>query len=515
MKKILLFLVIIAILSVCACQPTPEKSAVQSKGNGDFERALNSEPLEHVSLEIPDSITETFSAKNDKVTVKVDADPEKINVEAFAIKEYCQSEITSELVKKIADYFMEGQPLYERPKLLTKAELLNEIKKIEAVLDENRLDSAYGDSEETKQSIRSIEGMQYEKLKELYDNAPDTVEKKEATLEFRPYASFLNQAEYAADYAVAKYFAEKGDESAIRELEELEAADGKSQTSYKMWCEAIATLPDGFTGYVSAQNLSSSSIGSYAVGFKKGKAVGADQIPYTVHDTGFKTTPLTISEKDAMALTDKAVSELGFSDDYILTNIDRVDGSQGLQSFYRVVYYRNAISGLYMVDYFDLVSVDRSSKYRPEYGMESISFYVTDDGIVTFNMECPLKEVSSVNPSVQVKGFDEIYEIFKQHCAVSYDNIIAMAVDENDQIPDITYADETKVTFSEISLATLRIIKKGETTHYFIVPVWVFKGQLVHVQKLPGEDNPVNLGSATAVLINAIDGSIISADDCY
>lgn len=176
-KKCSLILFVLLIM-LSSCQPTPEKSAVQSKVNGAFEQALNAEPIESVTLDAPDSIFEEFAAKTENVTITVDAKPEKPNIKTIPVNEYCPDEISSALVRRIADCFMEGQTLYERPFLLTKSELLAEIKRIEKLLNENSLDAEYGNNESMKQFVRAIEGKKYEELKKLYNDAPDTVKKK-------------------------------------------------------------------------------------------------------------------------------------------------------------------------------------------------------------------------------------------------------------------------------------------------------------------------------------------------
>lgn len=514
-KKCSLILFVLLIM-LSSCQPTPEKSAVQSKVNGAFEQALNAEPIESVTLDVPDSIFEEFAAKTENVTITVDAKPEKPNIKTIPVNEYCPDEISSALVKRIADCFMEGQTLYERPFLLTKSELLAEIKKIEKLLNENSLDAEYGNNESMKQFVRAIEGKKYEELKKLYNDAPDTVEKKEATLEFGPYASFLNQAEYAERYAEAKYFAENGDETAMRELEELESVNDKNYESSQMWCEAVASLSGGYTGYISAQKLSTSKTKGCGVGFDKGKTLGSDKRPYEINNIQYDATPLTIGKEDAIKMTEAAIDELGYKDEFVLASAEKVYmEEEGLQSYYSVVYCRNAIQGLLTVDFFKLTGTDQTGKYRPQYGTEEIKFSVTDDGIISFSLECPLKKVRTVNSSVCIKSFDEIYEIFKQYCTVSYDNVISVTHDENSKDLVTEYADKTTVKFSDVQLAALRVVKKDDATHYYIIPVWVFKGNIVHKKSCSDCAEEGIYTSSTAVLINAVDGSIINSDDCY
>ncbi len=513
-RFIAVFMLMCCMLAVTSCQPTPEKSAVQSKVNGDFEQALNAKPIESVTFDVPDSIYEVFDAKTENVVITVDTKPEYPNVEKIPVNEYCPGEMTSALVRQIADCFMEEQTLYERPLLLTKSELLAEIKEVENILNENRLDAEYGNNDEM---VRAIQGTRYEELKRLYNDAPDTVEKKEATLEFRPYASFLNQAEYADTYATAKYFAENGDETAMRELEELESINDKNYASSKMWCEAVASLSGGYTGYISAQKLSMSKTKSCGVGFDKGKALGSDKRPYSINDMGYDVTPLTIGKDEALKMTDAAIEELGYKDEFVLASAEKIHmEEEGLQSYYSVEYCRNAIPGLITVDYFRLVSADRTGKFRPEYGAEEISFLVTDDGIISFSLESPLKKVRTVNSSVGIKSFDEIYEIFKQYCTVSYDNVMSVTdYGENGRNPVTYYADKTTVKFSDVQLAALRVVKKDDTTHYYIIPVWVFKGNVVKKKSYPDSAQEDVSTEPTAVLINAVDGSIINSDDCY
>ena len=510
---ILLLVLMVVVLLICSCQPTPEKPVVQSKANGEFEQALNGGATSSGDIGIPESIKVNFPAKTDTVTIEVDAHPTQVAISTVPISEYGQDEITTEFVKDIAAYFGGNEVYYKLPSILTKAQIMTEIKETEKVLDEDRLNREYGDNEEQKNFVRSIALIEYNKLKELYNDAPETVDKTPATFEFLSYVSFMNQAEYAKNYAVAKYFADRGDESAIREMKELESITDKSNSNNKLWCEGIATLPSGYACYVSAQKLNISNSSSCGISVRIGKALSSDGKPIEVYDSAFETKPLTISEDEAMAIAEKTVSELGF-DDFSLAHMRKIS-EPGLQSYYSIIYRRQIVDGLCTVDFFMLTDEDISSALRPEYGTESISFIITDDGIVQFDLNCPLREIRTVNESVQLKAFDEVYEIFKIHCSIKYDNILDIEYDENGKNTVTSYADNTTVAFSGISLSTLRVIKKGETSIYYIIPVWVFEGEVEREQAVIGMENPEKYISQTAIMINAIDGTIISAEDCY
>ncbi len=517
-----LLILLAVVMLFSACQPTPDNPIVISKNDGTLEEKLHNDPVEFSFGELPSSLEETFPGKVDCVTIEISADIDvPSSIDKIPVKEYDVREVDVALIQQVADLFMEGKTMYEPQYQLTKAQLKEEMREVEELLDENRLQEEYGDIEEMGNMIREIQTMRYSILQSFYEEAPDEVEKVEAVIEFKPIKAYLNQAGYAHKYASASYFAKRGDESGQRELEELEAlytVGSEEQVQFK----ALAELDNGYTGMIYATNGVIKEVGLYdnSIAFRKCTQTDGYGEPFYVNDTGYPIQPLTITQEQALEMADSAMKALGFKDDYVVIYSERIDGGEESQSHYEIKYAREVAPGLETLSYFDVntneqpVREEYDNALRPSYGDESISFVITDEGIVGFGMGDLLREVETVNESVEIMDFNDIYTIFKDHASIKYDGKTSdLVIDEETGTITAVESDrtvDTEVKFNQVRFATMRIAKKDDLMSYLIVPVWIFSGQ---ERRIFDEYN--KHADATHIIINAIDGTIISDVDCY
>lgn len=529
-----LLILLAVVMLFSACQPTPDDPIIISKNDGTLDDKLNNSSVESFLEELPSHLEDEFPGKADDVTIKISADIDiPSSIDKIPVKEYDVREVDAALIQQVADFFMEGKTMYEPQYQMTKAELKEEMKEVEEVLDENRLQEEYGDNEEIKDMIREIQTMRYSILQSFYEEAPDEIEKVEAVIEFKPTKAYLNQAEYADKYASASYFAKLGDKSGQRALEELEAfytVGSEEQVRF----EALAELDNGYTGSIVAMNgTKDNNYNNHdyynSITFYRCSQTDSYGRPFDIFSLDYPQQPLTITQEQAQEITDSAMEELGFADDYIISYNERISEDEGQAEHYLIEYAREAVPGLEVVNYFYPQNTTREGQdqlkenaVRPVYGYETIKFYVVDDGIAQFSMFDPLKEVGVVNESVGLIDFDSIYTIFKTHASIKYDGLLRdVALDENG-MPIINYdtglyeevlvkADETTVEYTEVTFKTLRIVKKDDVMSYLIVPVWIFSGnqKSVHVER------DLDNNKYTDIIINAIDGTIISDADCY
>ena len=518
MKRLVAFILFIFTATVCAaCQPTPEKSAVQSKGDGEFEKALNNEPLEVSFEKVPSSIEDLFNAKDENVTIKVDAElrvPQKLTI---PIKEYEQQVITQEMIKKACDFYIGEAILYKPDTVLTKQQIRDELKKVELLLNEDRLTAEYGNNESVKEMIREIQSKRYSLLSEFYKTAPEYVKKETSAFSFEPSINYINQAEYAEKYAAASYFASRGDASAKRELEKLNSVLNNGDGEVDSRFEALA-YKNEYVYYVTASNSISKSNSNYGMSLRKCRETASDGKPFEFGTAGFPATNISISEDEAVYLAKQAVTYMGFEKDYALKSCELVDpDNEGEQTYFAVIYARQIANELITRDFFETYSSEEyanENHLRRGYGYEYIRFIITDEGIIDISVNSLLNELRTINNGVSIKEFDEIYEVFKKHSSIKYDDIVGTYEDvETGQI-SIDYAEKTDVLFDEVTLCTIRIVKKDDVAHYMIIPAWFFSGSIEYsVRDIDG--GLYTVYENTGVLINAIDGSIISAEDCY
>ena len=513
MKRIIaLILLIITAASCAACQPTPEADVVQSKSNGELERKLTADPVEAAYGKLPESIYEKIDGKQEEVTIYVNADVKAPPVVQIPVKEYEILEYSVEELKQFTEYFLQGSEPYKVPTQLTKAQLLERIKKVESQLNENFLDEYYGNDEETKAEMREIWGMEYDMLRQYYDEAPETVEHELPEYDYVPSVDYMDQATYADNYAFAYYNVKHNIPGAQKDFDRLTKQNGEDRHQLVFRC--LGDLDGGYTGFVSAAKVESDRAVGTGFYFNRGKVM-KNGVPVEIQSADYVGAPLTISEDKARKYVEDALKTLGIFDEYELETHEYSYQELNDAAFHFFRYRRKLADGIAAVDYFFNLAPQSEVQYeetRPRLDSEYVCAWVDDDGIACFRIEAPLRETQTVNTSVELMKFEDVYDVFKQYAVLHYDNIESITEYEDGE-QYIQYSDETEIRIREIYLAGIRIVKKNDISRYLIVPVWIFKGTRKDIYTLGGDVN--SHGQITSVIINAIDGTIINPNDCY
>ena len=513
MKSFLAFILfVLMVLGCVACQPTPDKPNVQSKASGELERKIASDPVEAAYGKLPENIHEMIHGKLDEVTIFVDADIEAPPVVKIPVCEYELYEYTPDDLRVYTEYFMQGKDVYKVPTKLTKSQLRPYIVKMEEQLSDKFLDEYYGNDESTKNEMREIWGTEYKLLKQYYDEAPETIEHEPVEYEYISQIDYMDQATYADNYAFALYNAKHGIDGAQEELDKLTKASSSDVTQVSF--RGLADLDGGYTGCVSAGRFDSKKKTATGFSFSRSKII-RNNMPTEIFDIEYVGTPVTISEDEARKYVEDALQGLGIYDEYELESYSMESPEMNDASFHFFRYRRKLADGICAIDYFFNLAAQTDEQYvetRPTLGCEEITAYVDDDGIALFRIENPLKCTQTVNSSVELMKFEDVYDIFKQYAALHYDNIESITEYE-DGTTYTQYADEVDVNIKEIYLAGIRIVRKNDISRYLIVPVWIFKGFKKTTFTSFGDVNTGHFG--TSVIINAIDGTIINPNDCY
>ena len=124
----------------------------------------------------------------------------------------------------------------------------------------------------------------------------------------------------------------------------------------------------------------------------------------------------------------------------------------------------------------------------PIWGTESISFIVTDDGVVQFEMSNLLEVHEVVTEYTKMKDFEDIMDIFKKMILIVHANV-----------PE---GEVRKMEIDRMELGLMRILEPNTLDSGVVVPVWDFYG------RLQGEEYEDY--DKIYLTINAIDGSIIN-----
>ena len=514
MKRLIaIILVFSSLILMCACQPTPEKPTVKSKAEGELEKAIEAEPTAAV-IDATDHISEKFKGKDEKVTIELDADVTYPgNLSSIEVYEAVPCAISAELIQKAVDCCMEGKTPYDPPTAYTKTELDKMIKELEEHLTDEWLNEYYQGDEGAIESSRSEFTRQRDEYLKSYKTAPESFEKKTATIEYKPHKYYMSSEEYKLD---EKDWSDGNDKEARELLKNL-----RSDEPTEFHC--MADLDDGNFALISSYEIELSGYYPFytlqhGISFSKGKRYvrriyGNNEILWGNKGED-KPVDVTISEEEARKLARELIEALGLSDELCETgcyhNAVKDNGNTTLyveQGVY-VISYRRGTSGLscYNTDYMR----ELETQYAFAYGEEAFDIYVTDEGIVHWQYTYPMKKTKTLNEGIGILSFEDVLQRFREQSAVTYDSYVESYIDANEVKEDI-YSAETDVRFSSMTLCAIRLKEKNSSGRYIIAPCWVFKGN-----RTDYDEKYEKISSRLVTLIiNGVDGTVVTAADCF
>ncbi len=504
MKRILITAVLTFLcVIVTACQPTPPESAVQSKSNGKFEKAIKDTPKE-AELEVPDTVECTYSAKTDGVTVEINANPIYENVSMIPIVEVAAQDISTDFIKKAIDACMQGGDIYEPPYKLTKKDISQKLKELEKQMTDDYLAENY--PEAIRVSMKEQFEGEYSYYTSAYKDAPEESNTGvKATMEFKPEKYYTDKKELEIAVSEAKKY---NDNEAVERL--------LSDIPSTFKCLSYAN--DGYILGLTAINYTDEYNQASYIRFQKGTELDPNfgMMPKHIIMTD-EMYSCTKTKKDAIKEADALISSLGLSGELAFSSYEKRSMPYDRSCY--VLIYRRTSGGLVM----DVIPERNSkSEYRRGYEEEYLEIFITDDGIMAWTYYNPLTVTKIVNKGVAIFSFSEILDIFKKQSSLQYDNIMRIEEEYGVEDPDLNEmkAASAVAKITGIELTLMRIAEKDSTLKYLIVPVWKFSGEIRYYDENGewiGADKDEKLGftNDATILINAVDGSIISADDCY
>ena len=498
MKRLIAIIIFICTITACAaCQPTPNKPVVQSKANDDFEKALSAEPTA-VVIDTKKTVKEEFTAKDKNVTISINATTEVPDgIEHIQVPEVVANRFDNAFIKKMVDVLFGDTEVYDYPKEYTKELISARMKQLEEYMTDEHMD-AMGYPDDTRKQLMESYKSQYELFRKAYKNATDELEKKRSDLTLKPHKYYLSDVDYktAEKEMTGNYL------KALRSDEPTEfRARAYSDDGY-IYDFSVYMRPKWEVVQTTGITFCKSKY--YFPNYEQCKEI----VPITEYGqsyTGTPTEPLTISEEEARKYAEDFLDKIGFSDDFTVLSCEKQE-TTGVQQFYTARCRRN-VGGIVLED---LPEGGSGDEYRPRYNDENIYIYIGDDGVMWFTYQNPLKIQRIINDGVGIKTFDEVLEVYKKQSALTYDTI--WSVDETEDGGEKENRSETaRVNITSIDLKLMRVAEKDKTLAYILAPVWTFSGTISYY----GEDGTAFTGNKVSMMINAVDGSIVSAEDCY
>ncbi|NLB62055.1 MAG: hypothetical protein GX802_06550 [Clostridiales bacterium] len=512
-KKITLLSLLLIIIFLFGCQPTPDEPIVISKGDGKLQDALNSTPIqEKTKYTAPQNWTETLSDSDSKVTIEIDACITVPDADAYPVYHVENCEISDMQFNAILSYFIGNEKIYTwNPE-------------VEDAVSETII-------------RKRIDAIEYQ----LYDS----------TSMYNKYVISDDSIYSQAEQKIAQ-------ESLLGTLAECNARLGNFHGN--TWQEIPRAMQTTDTNGIIAKTYDCNhSILMRRTFDLLSQSVLCTNNTYAIELTkkyaNIETKPFGVKSKisELKQKADEAVIKCGF-DDYKIAKIGKaVPACED-----------NMIDWIYMWggmsandgEYDDIwTPIEKKPGcyyfiYTPEYEGIPLLYYcnndsqnipidaqkyimnkidhqpslhvaVDDNGIISIELQNGIQLKDTVNSNVRLMPFDEIKEIARRYFVLKPN--LSYVFDRNDMNADANH-EKTVIHIEDIRLGYMRNLELNSNND-LLLPVWFFYGtqhdyyyaQEAGSWKLNENNERVidtPIGHAF-LIINAIDGSIIDPFSGY
>ena len=156
---------------------------------------------------------------------------------------------------------------------------------------------------------------------------------------------------------------------------------------------------------------------------------------------------------------------------------------------------------------------ERPDRYAPQWPYETMSIFITNDGIQCVIWSSPIEVTDTVVEQAKLLPFEDVMDIFKKMTPIIY---TPNTQNEAGQFMD-NLIEQYGITVEEIRLELRRVREQNSVTDGLLIPVWSFYGNQWQTKKDGSEPEITGTeGSQTCLLtINAVDGSIIDLAKGY
>ena len=433
-KWIGMSLAVILALSLSGCKESPEEEIVAGKEAERFEQLLQEtgasaqqdaeESGENGFREFRHEAK--FSGSDGKVTVEVDA----------AVKEWAGAKpvyrvaphwVETKDLQNWAEVFFEGNTVYDKRLEKSRSEIEKEILRLKREMDEESLQEEYGADPEILEHAAEFYREQIALYEDLYETAPETVERRETSWEYRP----------SAYYSMEQGLVPTEEEIALDKTMKLKVEADVDGNTYEIW--SSNRREDDFM----RQNI-------WFV------------TPHEIYDW----EKLSDSEESAVELVQGILDRLGMST-WKVHSCTPVE-LENHEAYYHIL-CQNSYSGMPVAVLPQLESIG-GEEYAARYYYESLEFNVSNGKICFAALESPMDLTAVETENASVLSFEEIMERFQQQMEVQYTE--AYLADGEEPEAGKSYL----IRVNRIEQELIRIKIPDNEKEFYLVPAWNFYG---------------------------------------
>ena len=495
-RTLLISIAILLLLSMMACQATPDKNIVIGKSLDEMiNKATQTPPAEETQpkgstlaekLGAKDTYTAELVDAKGKVNIHVNADVQIPDATGVSVQRVGRSAFTQQQVDVLMDMLMKGEAFSGDDFKPSKSEIQQKILEVQAAKNQASPDNSnYGTDNGGKKIGRADWDAYLADLQKQLETAPDTSERIPSTGQLEPMTM-------ETDYSTGN------------KLYALAQSDKGGYESLKV--NNYDNSPGNMIDYTSEKNGFSNGMGYFWT------KDAVEHNSYTGIESIESIPDVTISQEDAKAQAQALIDALGV-DNLVCYSADKmyggsydmtVDQSQYINPRKCVWFLRYArsvdnVPVTYTV--WDCMKVEENNQSEP-WPYEDMTFAVDDTGIVGFSWRSPYAVADTVTENSNLISFDEVTGIFETMSLVvnAWDGIAAYN-------PNLTAID---ITVDHIEFGLTRITEENKRDSGLLVPAWDFFGTLTQIHEVDGETKKFDDGPIPILTINAVDGSIIN-----
>lgn len=492
MKRVLFIsIAVLLLLSMAACQATPDKDIVIGKSLDDMiDKATVTQTAEQTQTQ-GSTIAEKVGAKDTytaelvdakgKVSIHVNADVQIPDVTGVSVQRVGRGEFTQAQVDVLMAQLVKGEAFSGDDFKLTKSEIQQQILEIQASNNVETLD----DGDDPKKAGQELQSALLEQLQQQLETAPETSERIPITGQLEPMDPEIDFDSGTKLYALAQ-----SDQGGYESLTVYNYSDS----------------PGNMIDYTSEKNGFTRNMGY----FWTKEAV--EQSTYTSVE-GIDSIPdVTITQEDAKAHAQALIDALGvenmtcYSADKMYGGSFEMTADQSeyinpRKCVWFLRYARSVDNVPVTYTVWDCMKVEEDAQSAP-WPYEDMTFAIDDTGIVGFNWRSPYAVADMVTENSNLISFDEVTDVF---------DTMSMAVNAWDGIaaynPNLT---AVKIKVDHIKFGLTRVTEQNKRDSGLLVPVWDFFGTMTQIHEVDGVTKEFDDGPIPILTINAIDGSIIN-----
>ncbi len=491
--------IVLVLLQLTACQPTPKSVLVVNKNDGELESKISASAQAAEGYSAPQTWEESFASKDERVNIEVNAQINVPDVSQYPVVNIEPLDLSQQTADNVLNALIGNNIIYAQSDTMTKSEIEFEIKYAEDFLANELPAYENSDPEYYKQKYTAMtEWLQY-----LYTLSESTTDEAPRVISRNFASPEINEADDAALEATLRDqgLSDKDLQSKMDEIHEQQQLNQEITGEIDLGRKNKARI-DLF-------KFSSVNQGVWFSNTESGNSVDDNFQVLDGHED------LELSYDDALQIASAAIAKIGIDNTQLCqagyVKVLQADGENQAKVYCFI--YARTVDGIPITHVERNMGVSTGQSFTEHWPDEILRVCVDKSGIIDFQWRYPINIKETMNNNVALLPYEDIQNNFKTYMQTQY----AWNDYENEGVVS------RKIVISRIELGLVRVAQKN-SAGFMLIPAWDFFGYTVDKYEkhqsgsyqLNENNEYVDDRYGTSFLtINAIDGSVIDRNLGY